>query len=164
MVAAEQDPTRHGALDRAGPGTGVREGVVALSDTYRVRVTRDVDGSWLADVPDLQGAHTFARTLPRLDQYVREVIVLAADLPEAAMPDLDLVWEVDTGDPELDGALAAVRDTRRQVAETLEWLERSTAAGATDLGARGYSVRDAAVLLGVSPARAGQLMAIRSAG
>jgi len=138
--------------------------VVAVSDTYRVRVTRDVDGSWLADVPDLQGAHTFARTLPRLDQYVREVIVLAADLPEAAMPDLDLVWEVDSGDPELDGALAAVRDTRRQVAETLEWLERSTAAGATDLGARGYSVRDAAVLLGVSPARAGQLMAIRSAG
>jgi predicted RNase H-like HicB family nuclease len=135
-----------------------------MSDTYRVRVTRDVDGSWLADVPDLQGAHTFARTLPRLEQYVREVIVLAAELPDAAMPDLNLVWEFDTGDPELDGALAAVREARRQAAETLERLERSTAAGATDLSARGYSVRDAAVLLGVSPARAGQLMAVRAAG
>lgn len=135
-----------------------------MSDTYRVRVTRDVDGSWLADVPDLQGAHTFARTLPRLDQYVREVIVLGAGLPDAAMPELDLVWEFDTGDPEMDGALAAVRDARRQAAETLERLERSTAAGAKDLSARGYSVRDAAVLLGVSPARAGQLMAVRTAG
>lgn len=135
-----------------------------MSDTYRVRVTRDVDGSWLADVPDLQGAHTFARTLPRLDQYAREVIVLAAELPDAAMPDLDLVWEFDTGDPDLDQALAAVRDARRQAAETLERLERSTAAGAADLVARGYSVRDAAVLLGVSPARAGQLMAVRAAG
>lgn len=31
--------------------------------SYRVVVTQDVDGSWLADVPGLEGAHTFARTL-----------------------------------------------------------------------------------------------------
>ena len=57
--------------------------------SYRVVVTREHD-RWLADVPDLQGAHTYARSLPGLDQAVREVVVLAADLPDAAMPDIEL--------------------------------------------------------------------------
>ena len=47
--------------------------------TYHVVVTRE-DGSWLADVPELAGAHTDARNLPTPDRYVREVIVLAAGL------------------------------------------------------------------------------------
>ena len=46
---------------------------------YRVVVTRE-DGSWLADVPGLEGAHTYARSLPALDRAVREVVVLAAGL------------------------------------------------------------------------------------
>ena len=49
---------------------------------FRVVVTRE-DGQWLADVPELQGAHTYARSLPSLDQAVREVVVLAAGLPVA---------------------------------------------------------------------------------
>jgi predicted RNase H-like HicB family nuclease len=48
-------------------------------DTYRVIITRD-DGHWLADVPSLQGAHTYARSLPALDQAVREVVVLSGPL------------------------------------------------------------------------------------
>jgi predicted RNase H-like HicB family nuclease len=44
-----------------------------------VVLTRE-DGHWLADVPELQGAHAYARNLPSLDQAVREVIVLAARL------------------------------------------------------------------------------------
>jgi hypothetical protein len=34
---------------------------------YQVTVSRE-DGQWLADVPELQGAHTYARSLPTLDQ------------------------------------------------------------------------------------------------
>lgn len=64
-----------------------REGMVAMSQrTFRVVVTRE-DGQWLADVPGLTGAHTYARSLPSLDQAVREVVVLAADLPDEAMPE-----------------------------------------------------------------------------
>ncbi|SHG04798.1 type II toxin-antitoxin system HicB family antitoxin [Streptoalloteichus hindustanus] len=59
---------------------------------YTVVVTRE-NGTRLADVPELQGAHTYARTLPELDQYVREVIGLAADLPEEAVPDLRVDYE-----------------------------------------------------------------------
>jgi predicted RNase H-like HicB family nuclease len=51
--------------------------VAAVSErAYRVVVTRE-DGRWLADVPGLEGAHTYARSLPALDQAVREVVVLA---------------------------------------------------------------------------------------
>ena len=60
---------------------------------YGVLVTRE-DGHWLADVPALAGAHTYARSLPALDQAVREVIVLAADLPDEAMPGLVLDYRV----------------------------------------------------------------------
>lgn len=38
--------------------------------SYRVVVTRE-DGAWLADVPTLDGAHTWARNLPTLDLAVR---------------------------------------------------------------------------------------------
>lgn len=38
---------------------------------YRVVVTRE-DGAWLADVPGLDGAHTYAHTPPALDRAVRE--------------------------------------------------------------------------------------------
>ncbi|MDQ2874318.1 MAG: hypothetical protein M3Y33_05715 [Actinomycetota bacterium] len=56
---------------------------------YRVVVTRE-DGHWLADVPELDGAHTYARSFPALDRAVREVVVLAAGLPDEAMPGLAL--------------------------------------------------------------------------
>lgn len=65
-------------------------------DTYRVVVARE-DGRWLADVPALAGAHTYARSLPALDQAIREVVVLAADLPDEAMPGLVLDYEVVEG-------------------------------------------------------------------
>ena len=79
---------------------------------FRVVVTRE-DGQWLADVPELHGAHTYARSLPSLDQAVREVVVLAADLPDEAMPELVLDYDYHTGDPELDATALEVRRLRR---------------------------------------------------
>ena len=85
-AARGRHPHRDPACHRARSRGGVRKGMAAMSgDTYRVVVTRE-DGHWLADVPSLEGAHTYARSLPTLDQAVREVVVLAADLPDEAMP------------------------------------------------------------------------------
>ena len=56
---------------------------------YRVVVTREGD-AWLADVPDVPGAHTWARNLLGLDGAVREVIALVEDLPDGAEPNLRL--------------------------------------------------------------------------
>jgi DNA-binding CsgD family transcriptional regulator len=133
--------------------------MAAVSDqSYRVVVTRE-DSHWLADVPDLQGAHTYARNLPALDQAVREVIVLAADLPDEAMPELVIDYDYHTGDPELDTTAVEVRRLRRQAYELAATAAAQTEQAAIRLVARGLSVRDAAALLGISPQRVSQLTA-----
>ncbi len=126
--------------------------------TYRVVVTRD-GGHWLADVPELQGAHTDARSLPALDQAVREVIVLAADLPDEAMPELVLDYDYHTGDPELDTTALEVRRLRQEANELAAVATARTAEVAARLVAWGLSVRDVASLLGISPQRVSQLTA-----
>jgi predicted RNase H-like HicB family nuclease len=133
--------------------------MAAMSDhAYRVVVTRE-DSHWLADVPELQGAHTYARSLPTLDQAVREVIVLAADLPDEAMPELILDYDYHTGDPELDITALEVRRLRQQAGELAATATARTGQAAAKLVAGGLSVRDAAMLLGVSPQRVSQLTA-----
>jgi hypothetical protein len=113
--------------------------------------------------PGLQGAHTYAhtyaRSLPALDQAVREVIVLAADLPDAAMPGLRLDFLYHTGDPELDSTALEVRRLRRQADELAAAAAARTGEVAVQLVARGLSVRDVAALLGISPQRVSQLTA-----
>ena len=125
---------------------------------FRVVVTRE-DGRWLADVPELQGAHTYARSLPSLDQAVREVVVLAADLPDEAMSGLVLDYDYHTGDPELDATALQVRNLRRQADDLAATAAARTSQVATQLVARGLSVRDVAALLGISPQRVSQLTA-----
>lgn len=127
-------------------------------DTYRVIITRE-DGHWLADVPSLQGAHTYARSLPTLDQAVREVVVLAANLPDEAMPDLVLEFEYHTGDASLDATTREIRLLRRQADEMAAAAAARTSEAAAELVARGMSVRDVAALLGISPQRVSQLTA-----
>ncbi len=126
--------------------------------SYRVVVTRE-DGHWLADVPGLQGAHTYGRSLPTLDQAVREVVVLAADLPDGAMPELILEYAYHTGDEELDSAALEVRRLRRQADELASAAAARTGQTAVKLVAKGLSVRDVAALLGISPQRVSQLTA-----
>jgi predicted RNase H-like HicB family nuclease len=126
--------------------------------TYGVVVTRE-DDQWLADVPELQGAHTYARSLPSLDQAVREVIVLADGLPDEAIPELRLEYDYHTGDPELDATALEVRRLRRQADELAATATARTGQVAARLVARGLSVRDVAALLGISPQRVSQLTA-----
>ena len=60
--------------------------------TYRVVVEWE-DGAWLAEVPECQGAHTFSPYgLAKLDTYVREVVVLAEELPDDADASLEFEW------------------------------------------------------------------------
>src|SRR5690606_14314815 len=81
---------------------------------YRVVVRRDPEDSrfWLADVDGLDGAHTSSRSLATLDRYVREVIVLAADLPDEAEDELELEWHYRTGDPKVDRETERLRRRR----------------------------------------------------
>ena len=126
--------------------------------TYRVVITRE-DGQWLADVPSLEGAHTYAGSLPALDHALREVVVLAADLPDECMPELVLEYDYHTGDAGLDVTAMEVRQLRRQADELAATAAARTSEAAAELVARGLSVRDVAALLGISPQRVAPLTA-----
>jgi hypothetical protein len=128
---------------------------------YRVSARRDPDDGrfWLADVDGLEGAHTSSRSLATLDRYVREVIVLVADLPDDAMGELELEWQYQTGDPDVDREAERLRELRAQ----LESANRDLAAHTSELARKlvttgGFSVREAAALLSVSPARVDQMV------
>ena len=107
----------------------------------------------------LEGARTYARSLPVLDQAVREVIVLAADLPDEAMPGLAVDYDYHTGDPELDVTALEVRRLRREADELAAASAACTGQAADRLVASGLSAGDVAALLGISPQRVSQLTA-----
>lgn len=123
---------------------------------YRVVVTREGD-AWLADVPELPGAHTWAKNLPGLDRAVRELIALVEDLPDGIEPSLRLQYSYDIGDPELNAVTAHLRAERERIVREERQLAEQTAAVAAQLAERSMSVRDAAALLAVSPQRISQL-------
>jgi predicted RNase H-like HicB family nuclease len=54
---------------------------------------------WLADVPELPGAQTFAAAREELDHQVRSVIALVLDLPGGAEGQLNLHYEWWPSDP-----------------------------------------------------------------
>lgn len=126
-----------------------------MSKTYQIVVTREGD-HWLADVPELAGTHTYAKTLAALDDNIREAIALVEDLPEGAEATLELVFDVHTGDPAIDQATARVRAERERLRRAERELADETAQLARKMRAD-WSVRDCAALLGVSMQRVSQI-------
>lgn len=123
---------------------------------YEVVVTRE-DDVWLADIPSLEGAHTYSRTLSALDRAVREVVVMAADRPDEDMPELRLDYRYRTGEPEIDDSAAEIRTLRHRADELSATATLRTGEAAHLLVGRGLSVRDVAAVLGISPQRVSQL-------
>jgi len=124
-----------------------------VSTSYEVIVTRE-DGAWLADVPEVVGAHTFARTLTALRKSVREVIILMDDLPDDAEVVISFRFDVD--DETVEEA-ARLGEERRALAAREANVMAGTARSVENLIERGYSVRDAALLLNITAGRVSQL-------
>jgi hypothetical protein len=132
-----------------------------MKTIYGVVVRRDPEDArfWLADVDGLPGAHTSSRSLATLERYVREVIVLAADLPDEADAQLELEWVFQTGDHEVDVEAERIRRRRAELDAASGDLAARTDRLARRLVTEArFSVREAATLLGVSPARVDQLV------
>lgn len=121
--------------------------------TYKVTVTRE-GANWLADVPEVPGAHTFARSLDGLARSVREVIVLMESLPDDFDPDIHFVYDVD--DRDVQHAVEVGRERDDIMARDAE-IQAETLRSVRALIARGYSVRDAARMLAITPGRVSQL-------
>ena len=127
------------------------------SGVWRVLVTREGD-NWLAEVEGLEGgAHTYGRNLPALDRAVREIIVLGADLDDDQVDRVEIAYEYRTGDASVDSAAADLRVRRADVALAVASLAEDTTVRARSLVGAGWSVRDVAALLGISPQRVSQL-------
>jgi len=120
---------------------------------YTVRVRRS--GAWWAiDVPELPGVYSQARRLDRVESMARDAIALFLDADpttleicvETILPS-DLRRDVD-----VVGRLRA--DADRLQAESSGALRHLT----HELMGSGFSVRDAAVILGISHQRVSQLV------
>src|ERR1039458_6749350 len=107
----------------------------------------------------LEGARTYARSLPVLDQAVREVIVLAADLPDEAMPGLAVDYDYHTGDPELDVTALEVRRLRREADELAAASAARTGQAADRLVPGGLPGGGVGGLLVIAPPGVSQLPA-----
>jgi hypothetical protein len=120
--------------------------------TYTVYVTRE--GSEY--IATWNGRSTFASSIWALDTAVREVIVLAEDLPDEAAAGLD-VSLVTLDSNKAHEALYAARTARLNSAHAAATAERATADAIAALRADGVSTRDVAFLLGISHQRVSQI-------
>jgi len=124
---------------------------------YVIDVYRE-DKQWLGESRDLPAAHTFAKNLVLLDQYMREAIAVAQNLPVGAEGSLDLEY-VYRDVPQFVIDAAEIGRRRRQAERDIAEANLAARQAAATLKSAGYSVRDAAQLLEVSPGRISQMAA-----
>lgn len=121
---------------------------------YRAELDRQSD-AWIVTFPDLAGCHAYGHTLKAAKRNARDVCALWLDVPEA-----EIEVDFDVKLPRSAKARVHSAAASREKAVTLQ----NKAQAETEQAARslvdevGLSIRDAAELLGVSPARVGQLV------
>ncbi|MDR1188949.1 MAG: helix-turn-helix domain-containing protein [Bifidobacteriaceae bacterium] len=128
---------------------------------YTVQVTREGD-KWLGEVVGLAGAHTFAGSLLSLDKAIREVIALVEDLPTGAEAGLDLDWDFSAVSPEAVRA-GALGGQRRRHERAHRSIVTKTQQTVVQLAQSGWSHRDIAAVLGISPGRVSRVLREHSA-
>jgi predicted RNase H-like HicB family nuclease len=111
------------------------------------------EGWWIVTVPAVRGLHTQARRLDQVEAMVKDAASLLLDRPEGdfavvVTPKLpaDERHEIDQ-----------VRAARTRLAEAEQTMARTSRSAVADLRAQGFTVRDVAALIGVTPSRVSQL-------
>ncbi len=122
---------------------------------YRVVYELDADGIWVADAPDLRGAHTQGRTIPGARARIREVIALVEHINDESSFDLEETFRAPGDAGQL---IYAAREARERARKAQAEADEMTAAAARSLAAVGMSTRDAGEVLGISHGRVHQLV------
>lgn len=128
---------------------------MATRMTYTATVTRE-GNMWLAEVPGLPGAHAYARTLTNLRRELADAIILSADLDDDA--EVQIAFQVADSELELIARAFTLADRRHQIRTAEAVVVAETAGVARSLIAAGWSVRDAAGALDITPGRVSQLV------
>ena len=120
---------------------------------FVVEITRESQ-SWLAEVPTVPGAATFAGNLIALELAVREVLSLLLDIEDESV--FKFEFEFSNVGEEM---LAAVELGKRREELEREQKEIMTASARfiKELSKEGYSVRDLSGILHMSPGRVSQI-------
>ena len=122
--------------------------------TYTARCERAGDW-WAISVPELQGVHTQARRLEKVDATVREAIALFLDV----RPDSFEIRIEPVLPRELQKKVGRVRKVRGEAEVLQRQAATISAEVAADLVQRAHlTVRDAGRVLGVSHQRVAQLL------
>jgi hypothetical protein len=100
-------------------------------------------------VPEIKGVFSQARRLDQVEEMAREAIALMLDVDPNSV-DVDV-------QPELPQEVTRARKARSALRKAEESAEEATITAARALLAKGYTVRDAGALLGISAQRVSQL-------
>lgn len=111
---------------------------------------------WAITVPEIKGVFSQARRLDQVEAMAREAIALMLNVSPNT-------FDVEVK-PEVPGEVARARKARTELRRAEESAEEATKSAARALLEKGYTVRDAGKLLGISPQRVSQLTAAKRAG
>ena len=124
-----------------------------MASTYEVKLTRDEGGAWLARVPSVPGCHTYGRSIEQAMNRIREALALWVNDGATArlQPDIRLTEPARSNVRRLslarERAEKADARARELLIETVQELTRN----------EGWSVRDVAGVVGLSPQRIHQI-------
>ena len=121
---------------------------------HRAVITRDDDGVWLVDFPDLPGCQTYGRTLAQARASARDALALWLDLPPE---DVEVEEDLQLPD-ELAAAVDAAVRRQSEAAAAQDAATEVLGSAVQRLAAAGISASDAAALVGVSPQRVQALL------
>jgi predicted RNase H-like HicB family nuclease len=120
--------------------------------SYTAVFERDPDGRWTVDVPEVQGCHSYGRTIEQARERVREALALFVDDAETA----DIKDEVRLP-RDLTRQIQVARDLRQRVARDEETMVTAQVKVVAALRKMNLGHRDAGHLLGLSFQRVHQL-------
>ncbi|MFI2709146.1 hypothetical protein ACH495_03305 [Micromonospora sp. NPDC018662] len=112
-------------------------------------------GWWAITVPELSGLFSQARRLDQVEGMAREAIALLLDVDPQS-------FDVEV-QPDMPQEVTRARKARSALRKAEESAEEATITAVRALLAKGYTVRDAGALLGISAQRVSQLAPKRAA-
>jgi predicted RNase H-like HicB family nuclease len=135
----------------------------AAMKTYKVKLERDEEGWWVAEILGVQGAATQGRSIHEAMERARDVLALALD-DDSLAENARLVPEIKLPS-HAQKMLKDLNEIRRRLAALTDLAEKSSATTrrvAKELAKEGLSTRDVGELLGLSFQRVHQLIGKRA--
>ena len=123
---------------------------------YDVDMYRDETGYWIADVPEVPGAHSFAKRIDQITANIREAIALALDIDDPDTVEVNTRIALPSTLEKLLGEARHLRDIADAATQAARDASREAARALVEQGE--FSLRDTGALLGVSHQRVGQLV------